>query len=78
MDTLYRKIDLVEKLNLSIGTIDNHMTNGLLKYLKIGKAVRFRDEDINDWIKKHYPKKHIAKNISKENISNVKSIFGGE
>jgi len=78
MDTLYRKIDLVEQLNLSIGTIDNHMVKGSLKYLKIGKSVRFRDEDVNEWIKRQYPKKSIAKNITAQDISNVKSAFGGE
>jgi|TARA_R110000796_G_scaffold242911_1_gene365239 excisionase family DNA binding protein len=78
MDILYRKIDLVEQLNLSIGTIDNHMVRGSLKYLKIGKSVRFRDEDINEWISKHYPKKKIAKNVTAQDINNIKSAFGGE
>ena len=76
MDTLYRKIDLVQQLHLSIGTIDNHMTRGSLKYLKIGKAVRFREDDINEWVAR--PKKNIAKNITEQEINNVKSIFGGD
>ena len=62
MDTLYRKLDLIEQLNLSVGTIDNHMKKGSLKYLKIGKAVRFRDEDVDTWIRQHYPIKHLSKN----------------
>ena len=45
MDILYRKIDLVEQLNLSIGTIDNHMVRGSLKYLKIGSYSGFRQSN---------------------------------
>ena len=57
MKELITKIDLADKLSLSIGTIDNHMKAGNLKYLKIGKAVRFNSEDVDKWLVEHYPKK---------------------
>ena len=77
MDTLYRKLDLIEQLNLSVGTIDNHMKKGSLKYLKIGKAVRFRDTDIDEWIKRQYPRKYINKNTTTAQIEGIKKVFGG-
>mgnify|MGYP006164408471 FL=1 len=77
MDTLYRKLDLIEQLNLSVGTIDNHMKKGSLKFLKIGKAVRFRDADIDEWVKRHYPIKHIGKNTTTEQVNGIKKVFGG-
>ena len=78
MDTLYRKLDLIEQLNLSVGTIDNHMKKGSLKYLKIGKDVRFRDEDVDSWVKQHYPIKHIGKNTTPEQIDGIKKVFGAD
>jgi excisionase family DNA binding protein len=77
METLYRKIDLAEQLNLSIGTIDNHMNKGTLKYLKIGKSVRFRDEDINEWISKYFTDKKIAKNYEGDGKA-IKQAFTGD
>ena len=76
MDTLYRKLDLIEQLNLSVGTIDNHMKKGSLKYLKIGKAVRFRDEDVDKWVRQHYPVKHLSKNTTPEQLEGIKKVFG--
>ena len=77
MDTLYRKLDLMEQLNLSVGTIDNHMKKGSLKYLKIGKAVRFTDQDIDAWLLKHYTLKYISNSIDEEKVDSIKaSILG--
>ena len=67
----------MEQLNLSVGTIDNHMKKGSLKYLKIGKAVRFRDTDIDAWVKRHYPIKHINKNTTAEQVESIRNVFGG-
>jgi len=78
MDTLYRKLDLVERLNLSIGTIDNHMNKGTLRYLKIGKSVRFTEADVNEWVSKYYTKKHIAKILTEEQIDRLQKITGEE
>jgi excisionase family DNA binding protein len=67
MRNLYTKSDLREQLKLSIGTIDNHMKSGNLNYTKIGKAVRFSDDDVDSWLQKHDKKRYTIKK-SKENI----------
>lgn len=44
---LLNKRELSEYLNCSVGTIDNLMKEGKLKYIKLGKMVRFDKEDID-------------------------------
>ena len=78
MKELFTKVDLADKLNLSIGTINNHMRDGSLKYIKIGKAVRFSSEDIDKWLVEHYPKKYMTNTITEENIEGLKSSILGE
>tara|TARA_Y100000996_G_scaffold413058_1_gene400470 strand:- start:1281 stop:1517 length:237 start_codon:yes stop_codon:yes gene_type:complete len=78
MKELITKIDLADKLSLSIGTIDNHMKAGNLKYLKIGKAVRFNSEDVDKWLVEHYPKKYMTNTITSEQIEGLKSSVLGE
>ena len=78
MENLYTKIDLSEQLSLSIGTIDNHMKSGNLKYLKIGKAVRFKDSDIDEWLLKHYTLKYMGKTTTPQQIAGLKSAIIGE
>ncbi len=78
MKELFTKVDLADKLNLSIGTINNHMRDGSLKYIKIGKAVRFSSEDIDKWLVEHYPKKYMTTTITEENIEGLKSSILGE
>ena len=78
MKELITKVDLADRLSLSIGTIDNHMKAGNLKYLKIGKAVRFSSEDIDKWLIEHYPKKYMTTTVTEENIEGLKSSILGE
>ena len=78
MKELFTKVDLADKLNLSIGTINNHMRDGSLKYIKIGKAVRFSSEDIDKWLVEHYPKKYMTTTVTEENIEGLKSSILGE
>ena len=78
MKELFTKVDLADKLNLSIGTINNHMRDGSLKYIKIGKAVRFSSEDIDKWLVEHYPKKYMTTTITEGNIEGLKSSILGE
>ena len=78
MKELYTKTDLAEQLSVSIGTINNHMKSGNLKYLKIGKAVRFADNDVEEWIRTHYPVKYMSKSITQEDVDNIKSSILGE
>ena len=44
---LLNKRELSEYLNCSMGTIDNLMKEGRIKYIKIGKMVRFDKMDID-------------------------------
>ena len=78
MEDLYTKIDLSEQLSLSIGTIDNHMKSGNLKFLKIGKAVRFKDSDIDEWLLKHYTLKYMSRTTTSEQIEGLKRAVVGE
>ena len=78
MQELYTKIDLAEQLSVSIGTIDNHMKSGNLKYVKIGKSVRFTEEDIEDFIRRHYPIKYMSKARTQTDIDGIKSAILGE
>ena len=65
MKNLYTKNDLRENLKLSIGTIDNHMKAGNLTYKKIGKAVRFTEDNVNEWLKKFNKKKYTINRAKK-------------
>ena len=53
MDKLYTKNDLSKNLKLSVSTIDNHMKEGKINYLKIGKSVRFSKPDVKDYLSKY-------------------------
>ena len=78
MENLYTKYDLSENLSLSIGTIDNHMKSGNLKFLKIGKAVRFKDSDIDEWLLKHYTLKYMSRTTTSEQIEGLKRAVVGD
>ena len=51
--TFLNKKQLSNYLGISIGKIDNLIKNKNIGYYKIGKSVRFKIEDINDWITKY-------------------------
>ena len=46
---LLRKIDVCEMLGVSIGKVDLMMDDGL-KYIKLNRNVRFRVEDVNEYL----------------------------
>ena len=46
---LLRKIDVCEMLGVSIGKVDLMMEDGL-KYIKFNRNVRFRLEDVNEYL----------------------------
>ena len=46
---LLRKIDVCEMLGVSIGKVDLMMEDGL-KYIKLNRNVRFRVEDVNEYL----------------------------
>jgi len=75
MNNLYTKIDLSELLSVSIGTIDNQMKGGSLPYVKFGKSVRFREEDVDDFVRKSYPKKYLSKKLQDINVEGFQNII---
>jgi|TARA_B100000809_G_scaffold256512_2_gene296578 excisionase family DNA binding protein len=75
MENLYTKYDLSDLLKVSIGTIDNKMKEGTLNYMKIGKSVRFTEEDVSTLLKKCYGKKYVASQITEEDISGIKEMY---
>jgi predicted DNA-binding transcriptional regulator AlpA len=50
-DRLLNKKELSEFMNVSIGKVDLMMSDGL-KYIKMNRNVRFRMEDVNEYIDK--------------------------
>ena len=75
MNDLYSKYDLCETLKLSVGTIDNKMKDGSLDYYKIGRSVRFDDNQIETFLRKFYPKKHLAKSITDVDVSRLRQAI---
>jgi len=53
MDKLYTKNELSKNLKLSVSTIDNHMREGKINYIKIGKSVRFAELDISGYLDRY-------------------------
>jgi len=51
--TFLNKKQLSNYLGISIGKIDNLIKNKNIGYYKIGKSVRFKVEDVNNWITKY-------------------------
>ena len=55
-DVYLRSKDLEQKYQVSRATIDNWKKQGL-PYLKIGRAVRFDEAEVEKWIREHFSKK---------------------
>lgn len=51
---LINKKELCEIMGISIGKVDGLIKDNKIRYLKIGKNVRFRDIDINSFLNKNY------------------------
>ena len=77
MENLYTKKDLSSKLKLSVSTLDNHMKENKLPYIKFGKSVRFTDSDVREYIRKHNTKKYTASVIDNVGVEGLKSVLTG-
>ncbi len=42
--------EIAEKLGMSVSTIRKWVHYGFIPHVKLGRAVRFREEDIEEWI----------------------------
>ena len=56
---LINKKELCEIMGISIGKVDGLIKDNKIRYLKIGKNVRFRDIDINSFLNKNYKDERI-------------------
>ena len=52
-NTFLNKKQLSNYLGISIGKIDKMMKNKNIEYFKFGKSVRFKIDDINNWVTKY-------------------------
>jgi len=51
---LIKKKELCELMGISIGKVDGLIKENKIRYKKIGKNVRFREYDIDSYIKSNY------------------------
>tara|TARA_R100001015_G_C4539033_1_gene103497 strand:- start:540 stop:710 length:171 start_codon:yes stop_codon:yes gene_type:complete len=47
---LLTKDEVTESLKISRGTLDKWIKNKEIKYVKFDRSVRFREEDVNEYI----------------------------
>jgi excisionase family DNA binding protein len=56
---LFKKKELCEIMGVSIGKIDFLMKENKIGYLKIGKNVRFREDDLDKYLNKNYKEERV-------------------
>lgn len=56
---LRNKKELCELMGISIGKVDGLIKDNKIRYLKIGKNVRFRDIDIKSYLNRNYKEERI-------------------
>lgn len=56
---LIKKKELCEIMGMSMGKVDNLIKNNKIRYLKLGKNVRFREIDIKNYLDKNYKEERI-------------------
>ena len=76
MNNLYTKYDLADKLRLSVSTIDNHMKEDKIEYLKIGKSVRFTENAVNNYLQQFDKKRYTAKVINDVGVEGIVNGLG--
>ena len=56
---LINKKELCEIMGISLGKVDGLIKDNKIRYLKIGKNVRFRKVDISSYLNKNYKEERI-------------------
>jgi excisionase family DNA binding protein len=56
---LINKKELCELMGISIGKVDGLIKDNKIRYLKIGKNVRFRDIDIKSYLNRNYKEERV-------------------
>jgi len=54
MNRLVDKKELLEKLNISKGKLDNMIRNNEIDYIRMGKVIRFDEDSVLKSIKNEY------------------------
>jgi excisionase family DNA binding protein len=50
VERLLDTAEIAEQLNMSVSTIRKWVHYGFIPHIKLGRAVRFREKDIETWI----------------------------
>jgi len=56
MERLLDTAQIAEQLNMSVSTIRKWVHYGFIPHVKLGRAVRFREKDIETWIEERTEK----------------------
>jgi excisionase family DNA binding protein len=56
---LINKKELCEIMGISLGKVDGLIKENKIRYLKIGKNVRFREVDIKSYLNRNYKEERI-------------------
>lgn len=56
---LFKKKDLCDMMGVSIGKVDGLIKENKIRYIKIGKNVRFREADISSYLQRNYKEERI-------------------
>jgi excisionase family DNA binding protein len=56
MERLLDTAEIAEQLNMSVSTIRKWVHFGFIPHVKLGRAVRFREKDIETWIEERTEK----------------------
>ena len=56
MERLLDTAEIAEQLNMSVSTIRKWVYFGFIPHVKLGRAVRFREKDVEAWIEERTEK----------------------
>ena len=56
MERLLDTAEIAEQLNMSVSTIRKWVHFGFIPHVKLGRAVRFREKDVEAWIEERTEK----------------------
>ena len=56
MERLLDTVEIAEQLGMSVSTIRKWVHYGFIPHVKLGRAVRFREKDVEAWIEERTEK----------------------
>ncbi len=60
MERLLDTAEIAEQLGMSVSTIRKWVHYGFIPHIKLGRAVRFREKDIETWIEERTEKGRVS------------------